>query len=128
MKRIVLLCLLLSGFGRISAARLDLTEAENGKDIVLRKGDALVVHLPGNPSTGYGWLLGVSKPGLLATPREGVYESVKAENRVGVPVNVVWKLKAVKAGSVKITFSYIRPWERNVPPARVVSWPVTIRP
>jgi len=116
------------------AARLDLTEAENGKDIILGKGDTLAVRLPANPSTGYSWYLAVSAAtesealGVLKIPGDGVYEPVKSGTTVGSPVTSVWILKALKPGGVRITFNYIRPWEKNVPPARTVSWPVTVRP
>lgn len=110
------------------AAQLDLTEAENGKDIVLGKRDALVVRLPANPSTGYSWQPSFSKPDIFKALGSGTYETAKTGNKVGVPMTVAWKLKAVKSGSLRITFTYIRPWEKNVPPAREVSWPVTIRP
>jgi inhibitor of cysteine peptidase len=116
------------------AARVDVTEEENGKDLLLKRGDLLVVHLPANPSTGYSWYLAVSAAtesealGVLKIPGDGVYEPVKSGTTVGSPVTSVWTLKALKPGGVRITFNYIRPWEKNVPPARTVSWPVTVRP
>ncbi len=122
----VMMILAFSGWA-VAAAQLDVTDKETGKDLVLGKGDALVVRLPANPSTGYSWYLAISKLGLLEVPGEGICEPIKSEHMVGMPQTVVWTLKAVKSGSLRITFSYIRPWEKGVAPLRMVSWPITVR-
>lgn len=125
--RVALTILALSGWA--VAARLDVTEGEADKDLVLGRGDLLVVHLPANPSTGYGWSYSATKGGMLR--QEGEVIRVRKQGSggmVGAPITEVWRLKALRPGSVAITFSYARPWEKGVPPARRVSWPVTIRP
>jgi inhibitor of cysteine peptidase len=114
-----------------AAAQLDLTEQENAKDLWVDRGDFIVIQLPANPSTGFGWSYSASKPGMLRQEgdvlREGKNQYV-ANSMVGAPITEVWKLKAVQPGSLAITFSYARPWEKGVPPVKKLSWPVTIRP
>jgi inhibitor of cysteine peptidase len=122
--------LLLLGFsGLAMAAQLDLTEKESGKDLWVDRGDTIVIRLPSNPSTGYGWSYSISNPRLMrqegAVLREG---KTGAKGMVGTPLNEVWKLKARRAGSLTVTFAYARPWEKGVPPVKELSWPVTIRP
>jgi predicted secreted protein len=38
----------------------------------------------------------------------------------------VWRFKAVKAGRQGLQFEYRRPWEKSAPPAKVVTYSVTV--
>jgi inhibitor of cysteine peptidase len=121
------LTFLFSGFA--AAAQLDLTEKENGKDLWMDRGDLLVFHLPANPSTGYSWSVAASKPGLLLQQGEAICEIPKsAKRRLGAGGTEVWRFRAEQAGTLTLTFSYARVWEKGLPPVRTLSWPVTIRP
>lgn len=112
-----------------TAAQLDLTEQENGKDIRVDLGDLIVIHLPANPTTGYDWSYSATGKGMLRQEGEVVREAKgNARGMVGAPITETWKLKALRPGSLSITFSYNRPWEKGVAPAKTVSWPVLIRP
>ena len=123
----LLITMALSGWTH--AAQLDLTEAENGKDLRMDAGDFLVFRLPSNKSTGYSWSVVTSKSSLLSQVGEAGYELPKsAKGLVGVGGTEVWKFRALGAGSLTITFAYARPWEKGIPPVRTLSWPVTIRP
>jgi len=130
MKRLLLglfLGLLVSGSA--AAARLDLTEQENGKDILLDRGDELVVRLPSNRTTGYSWSLEMTGSGRLEQQGEALYETPRSDRRMmGAGGVEIWKFRALKAGQVSLKFNYRRPWEKDVPPVKTVSWPVTIRP
>jgi len=122
-----LLLVALSGW--VAAAQVDLTEQENGKDLRVKRGDLIVIHLPANPSTGYGWSYSASKPGFLRPDGEVIREGKSgAKGLVGAPITEVWRFKAVRHGSLAITFAYARPWEKGVAPVQKLSWPVTIRP
>jgi inhibitor of cysteine peptidase len=112
-----------------SAAQLDLTEQENGKDIWVDRGDLVVIRLPANPSTGFDWSYAATKEGMLRQEGDVVREKrTDAKGMVGSPITEVWKLKAVRPGSLAIAFAYARPWEKEIPPVKKLSWPVTIRP
>jgi predicted secreted protein len=114
--------------GWAGAAQLDLTEAENGKDILLNRGDMLLVHLPSNRTTGYGWSVVNSKPGKLEEPGEPTLKPLKsARGLVGAGSVETWTFRAATAGRTTLTFSYARPWEKGVSPIRVIAWPVTVR-
>ncbi len=115
--------------GSAAAARLDLTEQENGKDILLDRGDELVVRLPSNRTTGYSWSLVMTGSGVLKQQGEAAYETLRSDRRLmGAGGVEIWKFCAVKAGALTLTFNYRRPWEKDVPPVKSLTWPVTIRP
>ena len=59
--------------GSLLAARLDVTDGENGKDLILRRGDLLTVTLNANRTTGYGWHPSLSREGILMSKGAAVY-------------------------------------------------------
>jgi inhibitor of cysteine peptidase len=115
--------------GSVHAARLDVTEEENGKDLLLDRGDLLVVHLPANRTTGFGWQPTFSKGGVIKAEGEAFYLANKASGRlVGAGGVESWMFRAEKAGSITLTLGYVRPWEKGKAPEKTVAWPVTVRP
>ena len=91
-----------------SSALLNVTEADEGKSLYLRKGDVLVVNLSGNPSDGYAWNY-VSSPVLQL-------KEVAGQRAPGV-----WEFQAESVGEGTVTFSY-----GGVAPVKIYSWPVNI--
>lgn len=130
MKRIFLIMLLGTlGAGVAHAARLEVTAGENGKDLVLGRGDLLVVTLPANRTTGYGWCPTLSRSGVLKSEGEAVWLPTKGKpGLVGAPGTEQWIFRAEKAGTTTLTLGYVRPWEHGKPAEKTVSWPVTVRP
>lgn len=113
----------------MQAARLDVTEEENGKDLLLNRGDLLVVYLPANRTTGFGWQPAYSKVGVLKAEGEAFYLANRTSpHLVGAGGTESWIFRAEKAGSVTLTFGYVRPWEKEKAPEKKVAWPVTVRP
>lgn len=130
MKRISLIVLLTACLGAtLSAARLDVTEQENGKELLLNRGDLLVVFLPANRTTGFGWQPTFSKVGVLKAEGEAFYLANRTSaHLVGAGGIENWIFRAEKAGSTTLTLGYLRPWEKGKPPGKTVGWPVTVRP
>ena len=125
---------LLAGFfllllpGIALANRLEVGEGESGKDLVLGRGDVLTVSLPANPTTGYSWSVACTPAGVLKQVGESRFEtSGHCQGMVGVGGRQLWKFRAVSPGQTRLTFSYSRPWEHDVAPARLIQWPITIR-
>jgi inhibitor of cysteine peptidase len=115
--------------GGLLAARLDVTEEENGKDLLLNRGDLLVVHLPANRTTGFCWQPTFSKPEVLKAEGEAFYLVHKTlPHLVGSGGTETWIFRAEKAGSTSLTLGYVRPWEKGKAPEKTVAWPVTVRP
>lgn len=88
-------------------------------------GKEFVITLNANVTTGYGW--------QLANPiDDSLIKLVRAEylpnktDLVGSGGKSIWTFKAVRAGKAQIFFKYIRPWEKNTPPAKEATYIVTI--
>jgi inhibitor of cysteine peptidase len=113
----------------LSAARLDVTGEENGKDLLLRRGDLLMVYLPANRTTGFGWQATFSKAGILKPEGDAFYLANRTSaHLVGSGGTETWIFRAEKAGNTTLTFGYARPWEKGKAPEKTVAWPVTVRP
>jgi len=113
----------------LSGARLDVTDEENGKDLLLNRGDMLVVYLPANRTTGFGWQATFSKPGILKPEGDAFYLANRTSaHLVGSGGTETWIFRAEKAGNTTLTFGYARPWERGKAPEKTAAWPVTVRP
>jgi inhibitor of cysteine peptidase len=113
----------------LSAARLDVTGEENGKDLLLNRGDLLVVYLPANRTTGFGWQPTFSKGGVLKPEGDAFYLANKTSpHLVGWGGTETWIFRAEQAGSTTLTLGYVRPWEKGKAPEKSVAWPVTVRP
>jgi inhibitor of cysteine peptidase len=101
------------------------TEQTHG-DVSLKVGAVLEVRLEANHTTGYSWVAApVANPVLM---RQGAakYEERAAGGKVGVAGVEIWRFKAVKAGKQGLQFEYRRPWEKGSPPAKVVTFSVTV--
>jgi len=111
----------------VPAARLDVTEEENGKNLLLGRGDLLVVHLPSNPTTGFGWQPVFSKAGVLTAEGKACYLANRS-HLPGAGGTESWIFLAEKSGNMTLTLGYARPWEKGKEPEKTVSWPVTVHP
>ena len=111
----------------VSAAELSLTEKDEDRTYILHQGDVLLLSLPSNRTTGYGWDYVFSTVGLLRQQGEMVYRQDKMEGgKVGAGGTEIWKFMAVKKGKTSLCFSYLRPWERSVAPVKTNAWNITI--
>jgi inhibitor of cysteine peptidase len=101
------------------------TEQTHG-DVNLKVGAVLEVRLEANHTTGYSWVFApVVNPVLMRQGRTAYQEHV-AGNTVGAGGVEVWRFKAIKAGKQGLQFEYRRPWEKGSPPAKVVTFTVTV--
>ena len=114
--------------GVVMANRLDLTEGDAGKNLILRQGDQLTVTLSTNPTTGYSWSVLCTSPRLLQQCGESSFKQPRHRpGKVGVGGEQIWKFRALASGEMILRFSYARSWEHGVAPVRMIEWPVTIR-
>ena len=93
------------------AATLVLGPAANGTTVSLHRGEALVVRLAGNPTTGYRWSSVRVPPSLRFASSQYVAAKPQRPGRGGT---YVFRFRAVR-GSGKLTLAYARPWERTKP-------------
>lgn len=87
----------------------------------------LVVRLPSNPSTGYGWSYTIAGDDVLRLDSLSG-EAPAADGMVGVPGLEVWSFRAQGSGTAVLTYIYARPWEKNALPAKTFTLKVQVSP
>ncbi len=94
--------------------------------IKAKAGKEFVVTLESNMTTGYQWQLArpVDKEYLTLV---GLKYVTKKSKLVGAGGKEEWTFKAVKPGVTPVSFQYVRPWEKEAPPAKAQSFTVTIQ-
>jgi inhibitor of cysteine peptidase len=90
-----------------------ITEADNGKNISLKNGEAFYLKLKENPTTGYSWELNLSQG--LNNVSDNYYPPEPSKEGqqplVGAGGVHVWEIKALTEGSQQVKGIYKRPWE-----------------
>ncbi|HNS14822.1 MAG TPA: protease inhibitor I42 family protein [Syntrophorhabdaceae bacterium] len=84
----------------------------------MKVGDEFVLTLESNPSTGYLWRLAVKPDENTVKLVSSEYRAAPDTNRVGAGGNEVWTFLATGKGKAEIGLIYVRPWEKDKPPAR----------
>jgi predicted secreted protein len=113
---------------RQSAARdasiVTITADDAGQRVVVEVGQALVVKLDGNRSTGYRWTRSSSEGGVLLSlgGADAFHEPAGAERALGASRDESWWFAVASPGSQQLTFQYRRPWESDAPSARRVAY------
>lgn len=103
-------------FGNLCAmADIVISEADLGREVAARVGDALVVQLPENPTTGFRWGLASPKSDVLDLAREEFQASSQAG--VGAGGLRVFRFDAKRTGSARIELKLARAWEHAAPKA-----------
>lgn len=96
----------------------------DGTTVSLKKGEALRVSLPENPSTGYSWDLTLSDGLYLVSDRYVADDT--GIRRVGAGGIHTWDIRATGIGSQQINAVYRRPWEANVAPEKTFTLNVRV--
>lgn len=100
--------------------------SDSGGEASLLPGQPLVVRLPSNPSTGYGWTYTVAGDDVLRL--ESVSGVAAASNgRVGAPGESVWSFRGQGKGIAELNFVYARPWEKNATPEKTFKLTVVVQ-
>jgi inhibitor of cysteine peptidase len=106
-------------------ATITLTPADSGKTVEVRAGDAIVVRLEENPTTGYRW---AAEPGgdQIVALESSDYVSPGAA--VGGGGERVFTFRARQAGSAPIRLKLWREWEGQGSIARTFTVTVRVQP
>ena len=107
-----------------------LIEAKPGQTTELGRGELLRVELVGNPSTGYLWAVDGALPPQLEAVHglpDGPTAAPSARPMVGAPKTQWLYFRAVQSGDAELRLRWHRPWEADAPPARLASYPITVR-
>jgi inhibitor of cysteine peptidase len=112
--------------GDTSAAGVTVVSGQTGGQVSLKVGAVLEVRLESNHTTGYSWIVApVGSPVLM---RQGAakYEEHATGGKAGVGGVEIWRFKAMKTGKQGLQFEYRRPWEKDAPAAKIVTYSVTV--
>ena len=104
---------------------LRVEESDAGRASSCRAARRVTLRLEANRSAGYRWSLAESGDGGLEQVGEPFYASEKAVP--GAAVRNTGRSGATQAGSKELRFEYRRPWERDKPAAKGLSYTIDVR-
>ena len=102
------------------------TEKEDGRTLVLSRGNQLVVRLLTQLGTGYSWQVLPHDSTRLRLAAKPLVES-NSPGRPGGSEQQVFRFEAVKAGTVSLELKYARPWEKETVPLKRVRLTIKVR-
>jgi inhibitor of cysteine peptidase len=97
-----------------------------GETVALNSGCRFAVRLRSNPTTGYGWQLAkpLDEKIVVLVTNDYIHPGTRL---VGAGGNEVWVFKAVGRGQAEIALKYVRPWEKDRPPAETNVFKVVVK-
>ncbi|MDR0409441.1 MAG: protease inhibitor I42 family protein [Spirochaetaceae bacterium] len=84
-----------------------------------------VIELDGNRTTGYSWTYTMEPDGVVREV-SSEYRNSGTRNSAGAGGVFVFVFESVNPGSATLRFSYARPWESGVEPAKNMSYTLTV--
>ena len=100
------------------AGVIAVTEADNGRDFTLSRGDVLKVSLTATSGTGYTWQVVPSADALVRQVGDMKFKA--ADNQMpGASGHQIFRFSVEASGTGSLEFRYVRPWEKDTPPAKV---------
>lgn len=105
-----------------AAATVELAEAQNGKTITLRAGDALSIRLAAQMGTGFGWQWREDPHFKLEKK-----ELQSAASAPGGAEFQVFHVRAIEAGRAQIHLEYRQPWDKESRPQKTFEVTVDIK-
>ena len=112
--------------GQVGAGGATVVTEQTHGDVSLKVGAVLEVRLEANHTTGYSWVFAPAVNPVLMRQGRTVYQEHAAGSTVGAGGVEVWRFKAMKAGRQGLQFEYRKPWEKGAPPAKIVTFSVTV--
>lgn len=80
---------------------------------LISNGKTIEIKLDGNPTTGYEWQYHIDVNGVINEDSSQYKQHNTNTDLVGVGGTYTWTFSALKEGTAKITFEYLRPWEKE---------------
>jgi len=108
-------------------AHYDLTEKDSGRVLHLEKGDTFTVLLVSNPTTGYLWKFGTPLYDETVMILRGDKYIRPEEQLAGAPGKRSLTFLAEGSGRTGLKLVYVRPWEKNQPPAQEFNLMVIVK-
>ncbi len=107
-------------------SEITINDTNNNSQIIIQKGNIMIVELLTNPGIGYSWQIIKNDPHQLKSLGDSVLKPIEAE-APGASENQVFRFLAQNSGSTVLELHYLRPWERNIPPLKTYQINVQIR-
>ena len=124
---VILVFLAMALFSGCGTNGTSLTDADNGKQIIVKSGDVMTITLVSNPTTGYSWQVMEIDETLLLQKGDPEYkQSPGTEGLVGAGGVETFRFEAIGSGETALTLGYMRAWE-SVPPIEEFSIQVTVQ-
>ncbi|MFO1304229.1 MAG: protease inhibitor I42 family protein [Burkholderiales bacterium] len=125
------LALVVASLALASCATLEREEVAapaNGGNVVMRVGTPVVVSLPPDPDTGYGWVLRTATPNLQLVGGPDYTPQPRPPGLVGVADTTSYRFRAVSEGKGSMEFVWSVPPGAAPQPDKVVRYDVDIGP
>lgn len=90
-------------------------------------GKSFTVEMQSNHSTGFQWRM-EQGPDANLLRVEGVSYKEAEANLPGGGGTETWTFHALGPGTAKFSMAYVRPWEKDVPPAKTMGYAIRILP
>jgi|SRR5688572_33471267 inhibitor of cysteine peptidase len=103
---------------------LMVAEGDAGRTIEAQRGRKVTLRLEANHGAGYRWLVAASGDALEPLG-EPYYAAEK--NALGAGGAEYWSFMPVRSGTQDLRFEYRRPWEKDKPAARALSYKISVR-
>ncbi len=100
--------------------------SDPGLEITASPGQHFIIILDSNRTTGYQWVTSSPNDNAIIKLVGKEYRELQP-GRIGAGGNEVWIFEAVGSGKTEIVLNYVRPWEKNVPPAKTRTFKVNIK-
>jgi len=97
----------------LGPAEVVVDQRDGGKTVSLHRGDRLIVILPGNPSTGFGWAFASGDNHVLV--QQGEPEFTRDSKALGAGGRYRFSFVAAANGEVPLRLVYRRPFETKAP-------------
>lgn len=101
------------------------TQDDAGGTVELNRGQALMVELPGNPTTGYLWAVSEYDPEVVTLLGQDF--QVADPGLPGAPGLFLFHFVGRGTGTTGLTLVYQRPWEAEETPARTYRLTVEVQ-
>ncbi len=112
MKNSILLGLIFLGFVLLAFSTSKSRNPSDPHRITVKPGQTFKIKLEANPTTGFTWQMQNPIDKSLLTV---LNKSFTAKGKsAGSPGEEVWQFKALKKGTIFLTFAYRRSWESEV--------------
>jgi len=86
----------------------------------------VAVQIAGNPTTGYSWQI-ASIDGIAVRKFHDICYKPHRPGLPGAPGVFVATFRAVSPGTSTINMQYVRPWEKNTPPAKTFTVTINVK-